>query len=88
MGKIMLKLQGNLYDLWEVRSFEKAEQYSETANEGEGGMEYLIAMNRLSIATNANGVVLTYETEEARNNDMARIQIAFEQFEGSQVLTT
>ena len=86
--KIVIKIQGNLYDLWEVRSFEKHEEFSETANNGDGGMEYLIVMNRVAIATNANEIVFRWATEEERNSVMERIQEAFDEFEGSVMILT
>lgn len=68
--KIMVDIQGNKYDFWEVRSLEKFEEY----NEDKESMEYGIIMNRNAIGLNYQDVKFLYDTKEQRDEAMLKIE--------------
>lgn len=73
----MLSIQGNLYDLWEIRSIEKKEEYSDDKEQ----IVYLIIMNRNGLAVNFTEVKFEYDTLEERDADLTRIKAVFEDSE-------
>lgn len=68
--KIMIEIQGNLYDWWEVRSLERGIRYNELDEKS----EYLIILNKTSLTTNVSEIVFVYETEEKRDEELANIK--------------
>lgn len=70
----MLSIQGNLYDLWEIRSIEKNEEYSDEKEQ----IVYLIILNRNGLAVNFTEVKFEYDTLEERDADMLRIKAVFD----------
>lgn len=68
--KIMVDIQGNKYDFWEVRSLGKFEEY----NEDKESMEYGIIMNRNAIGLNYQDVKFLYDTKEQRDEAMLKIE--------------
>lgn len=69
--KIMVEIQGNLYDMWEVRSIEKCERFNDEKEE----MEYCILLNKTAIGLNFAEVYFTYETEEERDAALKALKI-------------
>lgn len=70
----MLSIQGNLYDLWEIRSIEKNEEYNDEKEQ----IVYLIILNRNGLAVNFTEVKFEYDTLEERDADMLRIKSVFD----------
>lgn len=76
--KVIIEIQGNLYDFWECRSLECDTRYNDTSNE----IEYLLVMNRQAIATNYTAVEFAYPTEELREQEYKRIKEQLDEYEG------
>lgn len=61
---------GEMFDLWEFRSIQRGERYSEV----KGAMEYMILINKNAIATNYNDLEVVYDNKELRDNEIARLK--------------
>lgn len=70
----MLDVEGALYDLWEFRSIERSERYSEEKSE----MEYLLIINKNAIATNYNDLEIIFDSIEKREDALKRIKQTFD----------
>lgn len=76
--KVLIQVQGNLYDFWEFRSLQRREAYNETT----GSLDYQLILNEGSIGTNYAEVVFAYPTEELREKDYISIKQQLDYFEG------
>lgn len=61
---------GDMFDLWEFRSIQRAERYNDNTNE----MEYLILVNKNAIGTNYNDLEIIFDSKEARDAEIMRIK--------------
>ena len=73
---------GEMFDLWEFRSIQRGERYSEV----KGGMEYLILVNKNAIATNYNDLEVVFDNKELRDNEIARIKELLEDDENVEIM--
>lgn len=80
--KILLKIQQQLFDIWELRSIEKHDEYDDKLEE----IVYYIVLNRNSIGLNFAQVKFAYDTEEARDAELTRIELQLEEYEGCIIL--
>lgn len=80
--KTMVEIQGNYYDMWELRSLEKCERY----NEDKEDMEYCILMNKTAIGLNFTEVYFVYPTEEERDLALKQLRSKLEDFDTIQVI--
>lgn len=68
---------GDLIDLWEFKSVQRAERYNDEKME----MEFLIIINRNAIQTNYNDLEISFDVKEKRDQEMIRIKSAMEEDE-------
>lgn len=68
---------GDLIDLWEFRSIQRADRY----NEDKMDMDYLILINKNAIGTNFNDLEIVFPDKESRDAEIARIKYALEEDE-------
>lgn len=68
---------GELFDLWEFRSIQRGERYSEV----KGEMEYLILVNKNAIGTNYNDLEIVFDDKESRDAEIIRIKEKLEENE-------
>lgn len=61
---------GEMFDLWEFRSIQRAQRYSEI----KGEMEYLILVNKGAIATNYNDLEIVFDNKELRDMEIMRLK--------------
>jgi len=61
--KRFVKINGNLLDVWEMKSLKKEQRYNPIKEK----MDYLIVVNRGAIQTNQNDWEEAFETEELRD---------------------
>jgi hypothetical protein len=61
---------GDMFDLWEFRSIQRAEQY----NSVKGEMEYLILVNKNAIGTNYNDLSIIFDNKDSRDAEIMRIK--------------
>lgn len=80
--KILIEIQGNLYDLWELRSLERNERW----NDKKGEMEYLLILNRRGIGTNFAEVEFTFDTQEDREIEYEIIKQKLSEFDTIMIL--
>jgi hypothetical protein len=80
--KVLLKIQKQLFDIWELRSIEKHDEYDDTLED----MQYFIVLNKTSIGTNYTQVKFKYPTAESRDAELARIELQLEDYEGCIIL--
>jgi hypothetical protein len=80
--KIMLDVDGEMFDLWDFRTIQRGEAY----NEIEERMDYLILINKNAIATNYNDLVLKFETLEQRESKLRLIKEKFDEAENVMIL--
>lgn len=80
--KVLLKIQQQFFDIWELRSIEKTERYGEESEE----LEYGIILNKTSIGTNYTQIEFYFENEEARDKELSRIEEQLETYEGIIIL--
>ncbi len=66
----MLKIKGNLYDLWEVRTIEKHKEMPEHGDD----FQYSIILNREGKATNAENIIIHCEDEDDQLATMQDIE--------------
>jgi hypothetical protein len=76
--KVIIEIQGNMYDFWECRSLERDVRYNEETEQ----LEYLLVMNRQAIATNYTTVEFPYPTEELRETEYKSIKEQMDEYEG------
>jgi hypothetical protein len=68
--KNMLEVNGELYDMWEVRTIQRYQEY----NTELGKFEYSIVLNRGAVTTNANDTYILFESEEARDKELEDVR--------------
>lgn len=61
---------GEMFDLWEFRSIQRAERY----NEDREDMDYLILVNKNAIGTNYNDLEIVFHSRDDRDAEMRRIK--------------
>lgn len=73
--KIMIEIQGNLFDLWHLSSAEKEEEW----NDKQLRMDYFIIINKSTVSGNYKEVKFTYDSKEKRDDELAMIQRVLKQ---------
>ncbi len=69
--KLLLDIKGELFDMWEVRTITRWQEYNVLRAE----QDYYIQLNREGRATNAENILILCESEEDRNETLADVRV-------------
>jgi hypothetical protein len=73
--KLMLEIKKELFDMWEVRTITKFQEY----NEAKGQNDYYIQLNREGRATNAENILILCDDEEDQIQTLQAIRDKFQE---------
>jgi len=80
--KIMIELQDQLFDLFNLKSVQKDEEYNGRFKR----MDYIIWINKDATILEYKDIKLKYASEEERDLDLARIKDTIDEHETAMVL--
>lgn len=80
--KIMIEIQGQLFDLWNLKSLQKGEEY----NDKRLKMDYVIWLNKDAMILEYKDIKFVYDTIVERDNDLLRIKQKLDEHETASVL--
>lgn len=80
--KIMIEIQRQLFDLWNLKSVQIDSEYNDKFSR----IDYIIWLNKDAMILEYKDIKFTYSTEEARDIDLQRINDVLDEHETAMVL--
>lgn len=75
--KVMVDIKGELFDMWEVRTITRHEEY----NGVKEGIDYGITLNREGKATNAENIIILFDSIEERDTELKSLKERLNDFD-------
>lgn len=78
----MLDIKGELFDMWEVRTITRTEQYNEVTEQ----QDYYIQLNREGVSTNACNILILCDDENDREETILDIKTRLSEYDSIKII--